>query len=384
MPSSRARARWRGRSARRRSAGPVGHPPSESADAGRGGPARAQADPHAVAHLAAAAAPAAAHARSRDASTAGKAMRRSGRAGDPPGIAMIDTLLGGGEEVTAVYLVRGGGAAAMVDTGARTSAPRSAPPSPRPGSARRPALDRADPRPSGPLRRRRGSSPTPSPRPGRRPPPRRPPPHRPGRLVAGTGRGHTGAVVPVRRARPDRGGEVEAARTGTESISGAGGACGWSRRGARPAPHGRAGRGHRDAVAGDALGAEVPRSGGLPGPAAPDVDLAAGERGLEPRSRALGARVLCPSHFGPVPDPPRRSPAAPAARPLRGVAMGPPAVTRSPAGLEERLPMAGRVSDPRRSALLAWLGWHHDDRRPRECGAGARQQLPRGVIVSLT
>ena len=121
MPSSRASAVLAREVGTAGAAQPRGDPPAQRADARRRGAARAEPDPHPVLHLGgrglAGRAPRSARARS-----CGGRLCDDQRVHEvAPGIAMVDTLLGGMEGVTSAYLVSGD-RPALVDAGARTTA----------------------------------------------------------------------------------------------------------------------------------------------------------------------------------------------------------------------------------------------------------------------
>ena len=275
-----------------------------------------------------------------------------------PGVRMIDTLLAGWTGVTAAYLVKGD-APALVDTGARTSA-----------QAVRDALAAVGIGPddlrwivlthvhldhcgaTGILahaypRARvvvhvRGAR------------------HlaEPGRLVAGTAEVHRerwslyGGLDPT---PPER---IDAAEDGHIVDLGRG------RRLRMVATPGHA-RHHMAVVdeatgtvaAGDALGLRFRGAGPYPALPPPEVDLAAGQASLD-RLEALRPAVLCPAHFGPVPDP---GEAIADAR--RQLALAEEAARVAPdrdglaADLERAMPMAASLGDPDAAALLDRLGW---------------------------
>ena len=279
-----------------------------------------------------------------------------------PGVAMIDTLLGGGAEITAVYLVRGGDGAAIVDTGARTSAP-----------ALRTALAEAGIR-ADDLRwivlthvhldhcgatgilahafpraqvvvHRRGAR------------------HLidPARLLAGSA-----AVYGERwslyggldRTAAER---VEAVEDGHAVDLGGG------RRLRMLETPGHA-RHHMSVLdeatgtvfAGDALGVRFPRTGLYPALPPPDIDPAAGDRSLG-RLAELAPALLCLPHFGPVDD--AAGAIAEARRQLAlcaESAAGAPDREEVARALEQRLPFAATVGDEAAVARWRRLGWAED------------------------
>jgi glyoxylase-like metal-dependent hydrolase (beta-lactamase superfamily II) len=276
-----------------------------------------------------------------------------------PGIETIDTLLGGWEEVTAVYLVRGGEAAAVVDTGARTSAPALraalAETGVGPDDLRwivlthvhldhcgaTGILAHAFPRAQVVVHRR-----------GAR--------HLidPARLLAGSAavyRERWSLYGGLDRTGPER---VEAVEDGHRVDLGGGR---WLRMVETPG-HARHHMSVVDEVtgtvfAGDALGVRFPRAGLYPALPPPDVDPAAGDRSLAALA-ALAPALLCLAHFGPVDDP-----AAAIAEARRQLAL----CAESAAGaadrdavaraLEQRLPFAASVGDEAAVARWRRLGW---------------------------
>jgi glyoxylase-like metal-dependent hydrolase (beta-lactamase superfamily II) len=276
-----------------------------------------------------------------------------------PGISMIDTMLGGLEGVTASYLVAGE-RPALVETGARTSAPalREALAAAGMGAAdlawivlTHVHLDHcggtgiiaaAFPRATVVVHRR-----------GAR--------HlaEPGRLVAasaavygarwslygGLDRTPAARIVPADdRHRVPLGGGRELVMLETPG-------------------HAR----HHMAVldeasgtvlAGDALGARFPGGGLYPALPPPEIDLAAGLASLD-RLTALAPERLCLGHFGPLPDPLAgialaRGQLGRVEAAARSAGTGPRALCEA---LERALPLAESVNDA--AALARWrrLGW---------------------------
>ena len=261
---------------------------------------------------------------------------------------MLDTLLAGWTGVTAAYLVAGE-APALVDTGARTSAATVrdalAAAGVGPDDLRWIVLTHvhldhcgatgllAECVPAGP----RG-----------RPRPRRPPPGRAGparrRHRGRARRALSPCTAGSTRPRPSA---STRRRTATSSTSAAAGGCGWSPRRATPATTWpcwtrRAARSSPATPSGCASAAPARirrcrrrRSTRPPGwPASTALE-------------ALRPAVLCPAHFGPVPDP-----EAAIADARRQLALAAEAAVAAPdrdalaAELERRIPMAASMGDP--------------------------------------
>jgi len=111
-------------------------------------------------------------------------------------------------------------------------------------------------------------------------------------------------------------------------------------------------------LAGDALGVRFPRGGLYPALPPPDIDLAAGRESLA-RLAALSPERLCLAHYGPVADPL-------ADLALAGDQLGRAAAAATAAGtgraalgaaLEAALPFEATVADP--DAIATWrrVGW---------------------------
>lgn len=110
-------------------------------------------------------------------------------------------------------------------------------------------------------------------------------------------------------------------------------------------------------LAGDALGVRFPGAGLYPALPPPDIDLDAGDASLA-RLAGLGPERLCVSHFGPVDDPQatielaRRQVAL-----MREAGRAGPDLAALAAEIERRLPLAETVGDPAAVSLLRTLGW---------------------------
>ena len=275
-----------------------------------------------------------------------------------PGIEMLDTLLAGWPGVTAAYVVRGG-SAAIVDTGARTSAPavREALAAAGVGEddlrwivlthvhldhcGATGILAHAFPRARVVVHRRGARHLT-----------------DPARLVAGT--------VAVHRERWSLYGGLD--RTAEERIDAVEDGHvvdlgeGRSLRMIATPGHAR----HHMAVldeatgtvlAGDAAGLRFAGAGPYPALPPPDIDPVAGDRSLAALA-ALGPTRLCPAHFGPVDDPQEAIAAAREQFAVAAeVAMAAPDRDALAADLERRLPMAETLGEPRAVRLLDALAW---------------------------
>ena len=177
-----------------------------------------------------------------------------------PGIAMVDTLLGGTQGVTSVYLVSGD-RPALVDAGARTTAQTVRDALAAAGiGANDLALDRADPRPPRSLRRHRDPGPCLSAGAGGGAPPRRPPPLRARPAGGGLGGGLRRALVALRRPRrhPGRPHQRRRGRPPRPARARAGPGDARDPRPRAP-PHVRARRGHRHGAGGGRRGPALPR-----------------------------------------------------------------------------------------------------------------------------
>jgi glyoxylase-like metal-dependent hydrolase (beta-lactamase superfamily II) len=131
-------------------------------------------------------------------------------------------------------------------------------------------------------------------------------------------------------------------------------------------------------LAGDALGVRFPGAGLYPALPPPDIDLEAGDASLV-RLAGLAPERVCVSHFGPVGDP--RATIDGARRQLAlmreaTIAAGPDPAAIAPA-IERRLPLAATVSDPAAVALLRRLGWAEANALGL-AGWAARQDRPAG------
>jgi glyoxylase-like metal-dependent hydrolase (beta-lactamase superfamily II) len=110
-------------------------------------------------------------------------------------------------------------------------------------------------------------------------------------------------------------------------------------------------------LAGDAVGLRFRGAGAYPALPPPEVDLPAGRASLD-RLDEMRPAVLCPAHFGPVPDP-----AAAIDDARRQLALAAEAARAAPgrdalaARLEELLPLGPTLGDPAAAALLGRLGW---------------------------
>lgn len=275
-----------------------------------------------------------------------------------PGVRMIDTLLAGWTGVTAAYLVTGD-APALVDTGARTSAQAVrdalAAESLGPDDLRwivlthvhldhcgaTGILAHAYPRARVVVHVR-----------GAR--------HlaEPGRLVAGTAAVHGARWSLYGGLDPTPADRIDAAEDGHVVDLGGG------RRLRMVATPGHA-RHHMavldeatgTVMTGDALGLRFHGAGAYPALPPPEVDPPAGQASLD-RLEELRPTVLCPAHFGPVPDP-----GAAIADARRQLALAAEAAAAAPdrdalaAELARVLPMAASIGDPDAVALLDRLGW---------------------------
>jgi glyoxylase-like metal-dependent hydrolase (beta-lactamase superfamily II) len=110
-------------------------------------------------------------------------------------------------------------------------------------------------------------------------------------------------------------------------------------------------------LAGDAVGVRFPNGGLYPALPPPDIDIEAGDRSLA-RLDALRPERLCLGHFGPVPDPEAeialaRTQLALSAEAARAAGEG----AALAAEIARRLPLEQAVADP--AALERWrlLGW---------------------------
>jgi glyoxylase-like metal-dependent hydrolase (beta-lactamase superfamily II) len=110
-------------------------------------------------------------------------------------------------------------------------------------------------------------------------------------------------------------------------------------------------------IAGDAVGVQFPGAGIYPALPPPDVDLAAGLRSLDLIARLRPSRLLL-GHFGPVPDAAAAIDVARAQWRLMGEA-GRAAASPGEVGDEiaRRLPLEGTVADDDAVAIWRWLGW---------------------------
>ncbi|HSJ73922.1 MAG TPA: MBL fold metallo-hydrolase [Miltoncostaeaceae bacterium] len=109
--------------------------------------------------------------------------------------------------------------------------------------------------------------------------------------------------------------------------------------------------------AGDAAGARVAGGGLYPTMPPPDVDLDAAERSVE-RLAALAPERLCLPHFGPVPDPGADLVlAAEQLGRLRAAAAAGPGREALRRALSEELPLEPAVADPAAVARWRRLGW---------------------------
>ena len=275
-----------------------------------------------------------------------------------PGVRMIDTLLAGWTGVTAAYLVMGE-APALVDTGARTSAQSVRDALAAHGVGRDDLrwivlthvhldhcgatgiLARAHPRARVVVHVR-----------GAR--------HlvEPGRLVAGTAAVHGPRWSLYGGLDPTPADRIDTAEDGQVLARGGGPGLGMA------APPGPA-RHHMavldeatgTVMAGDALGLRFRGAGAYPALPPPEIDPPAGQASLD-RLEALRPAVVCPAHFGPVPDP-----AEAIADARRQLALAAEAARAAPdrdalAGdLERAVPMAASIGDPDAVALLERLGW---------------------------
>lgn len=275
-----------------------------------------------------------------------------------PGVRMIDTLLAGWTGVTAAYLVMGE-APALVDTGARTSAQSVRDALTAHGVGRDDLrwivlthvhldhcgatgiLARAYPRARIVVHVR-----------GAR--------HlvEPGRLVAGTAAVHGARWSLYGGLDPTPADRIDTAEDGQVLDLGGG------RRLRMVATPGHA-RHHMavldeatgTVMAGDALGLRFRGAGAYPALPPPEIDPPAGQASLD-RLEALRPAVVCPAHFGPVPDP-----AEAIADARRQLALAAEAARAAPdrdalAGdLERAVPMAASIGDPDAVALLERLGW---------------------------
>ncbi|HMO01085.1 MAG TPA: MBL fold metallo-hydrolase [Miltoncostaeaceae bacterium] len=275
-----------------------------------------------------------------------------------PGVRMIDTLLAGWTGVTAAYLVMGE-APALVDTGARTSAQSVRDALAAHGVGRDDLrwivlthvhldhcgatgiLARAHPRARVVVHVR-----------GAR--------HlvEPGRLVAGTAAVHGPRWSLYGGLDPTPADRIDTAEDGQVLDLGGG------RRLRMVATPGHA-RHHMavldeatgTVMAGDALGLRFRGAGAYPALPPPEIDPPAGQASLD-RLEALRPAVVCPAHFGPVPDP-----AEAIADARRQLALAAEAARAAPdrdalAGdLERAVPMAASIGDPDAVALLERLGW---------------------------
>jgi len=275
-----------------------------------------------------------------------------------PGVRLIDTLLAGWAGVTAAYLVTGE-APALVDTGARTSAPAVrdalAAEGVGPDDLRwivlthvhldhcgaTGILARAYPRARVVVHVR-----------GAR--------HlvEPGRLVAGTAAVHGERWSLYGGLDPTPANRIDAAEDGHTLDLGGG------RRLRMIATPGHA-RHHMavldeatgTVIAGDALGLRFRGAGAYPALPPPEVDPPAGRASLD-RLEALRPTAVCPAHFGPVPDPGQALEDA-----RRQLALAAEAARDAPGrdalavALERALPMAASLGDADAVALLGRLGW---------------------------
>lgn len=275
-----------------------------------------------------------------------------------PGITMVDTLLGGWTGVTAAYLVDGA-APALIDPGARTSAPAVraalAQHGMGPGDlawivlthvhldhcGSTGILAAAFPRATVVVHER-----------GAR--------HlaEPGRLVAGSAAvyGHRWSLYGGLDRTPAA--RIRAVHDGERVDLGDGRAL---RMLATPG-HARHHASWLDEatgtlLAGDALGVRMPGAGLYPALPPPDADPDAGDSSLA-RLEAVGPATLCLAHFGPVPDP--RAEIAEARRQLAlmaDLARRHPERGALAEAVERALPLAATVGDE--EALRRWgaLGW---------------------------
>jgi glyoxylase-like metal-dependent hydrolase (beta-lactamase superfamily II) len=114
-------------------------------------------------------------------------------------------------------------------------------------------------------------------------------------------------------------------------------------------------------LAGDALGARFPGGGLYPALPPPDIDPARGEASLQ-RLAGLGPERLCLGHFGPVDDPQaeialaRDQLARGAQAASEGWASG-GGETAVAERVGELLPLEGEVGEPDVIARWRWLGW---------------------------
>jgi glyoxylase-like metal-dependent hydrolase (beta-lactamase superfamily II) len=279
-----------------------------------------------------------------------------------PGIAMVDTLLGGMEGVTAVYLVSGD-EPALVDTGARTSAQsvREALAAAGIGAddlawivlthvhldhcGATGILAGAFPRARVVVHRRGGRHLS-----------------EPGRLVAGSAAvygAHWSLYGGLDATPADR---ITAAEDGHRVPIGPG------RDLVMHETLGHA-RHHMSVLdeatgtvlAGDAVGVRFPGGGLYPALPPPDVDLGAGDRSLALLA-ALAPTRLCLAHFGPVPDPQQelalaREQLSRAGEATRAAVAGGGGTARIAAELDRLLPLEPAVRDPAVVARWRQLGW---------------------------
>jgi glyoxylase-like metal-dependent hydrolase (beta-lactamase superfamily II) len=110
-------------------------------------------------------------------------------------------------------------------------------------------------------------------------------------------------------------------------------------------------------LAGDALGVRFAGSGLYPALPPPDIDLDAGDASLA-RLAALRPAGICVTHFGPVDEP---MAAIALAREqlalMRAAARAAPGPEGLAAEIERRLPLAAAVAEPRALDLWRRLGW---------------------------
>ena len=275
-----------------------------------------------------------------------------------PGVRMIDTLLAGWTGVTAAYLVMGE-APALVDTGARTSAQSVRDALAAHGVGRDDLrwivlthvhldhcgatgiLARAHPRARVVVHVR-----------GAR--------HlvEPGRLVAGTAAVHGPRWSLYGGLDPTPADRIDTAEDGQVLDLGGGGPLRMVATPRHARPHMAGVRGATGpGMARDAPGLRFRGAGAYPALPPPEIDPPAGQASLD-RLEALRPAVVCPAHFGPVPDP-----AEAIADARRQLALAAEAARAAPdrdalAGdLERAVPMAASIGDPDAVALLERLGW---------------------------